>query len=47
MGSDGLKSASENAVLNANYIREALKDYYKVAIDDVCKHEVIFAGLKR
>ncbi|ARC84613.1 glycine cleavage system P-family protein [Clostridium argentinense CDC 2741] len=46
MGSDGLKSVSENAVLNANYIKEALKDYYKVSIDEVCKHEVIFAGLK-
>jgi len=46
MGREGLKAASENAVLNANYIKEALKDYYKVAIDNVCKHEVIFAGLK-
>lgn len=46
MGSEGLKSASENAVLNANYIKEALKDYYKIAVDTVCKHEVIFAGLK-
>lgn len=46
MGSEGLKSASENAVLGANYIKEALKDYYKIAIDSVCKHEVIFAGLK-
>lgn len=46
MGRDGLKAASENAVLNANYIKEALKDYYNVAIDDICKHEVVFAGLK-
>ncbi len=46
MGREGLKAASENAVLNANYIKEALKDYYKVAIDQVCKHEVVFAGLK-
>ncbi|WP_027631403.1 aminomethyl-transferring glycine dehydrogenase subunit GcvPB [Clostridium hydrogeniformans] len=46
MGQDGLKKASENAVLNANYIKEALKDHYKVAIDEICKHEVIFAGLK-
>lgn len=46
MGSDGLKKASENAVLNANYIKESLKDHYKVAIDEICQHEVIFAGLK-
>ncbi|WP_373897663.1 aminomethyl-transferring glycine dehydrogenase subunit GcvPB [Haloimpatiens sp. FM7315] len=46
MGSDGLKEASEMAVLNANYIKEKLKDYYKVGINRVCKHEIVFAGLK-
>ncbi|MBW9155919.1 aminomethyl-transferring glycine dehydrogenase subunit GcvPB [Clostridium tagluense] len=46
MGKEGLKAASEIAVLNANYIKEALKDHYNVAIEDICKHEIIFAGLK-
>ena len=46
MGADGLKAATENAVLNANYIKESLKNHYKVAIDEICKHEVVFAGLK-
>lgn len=46
MGSDGLKEASTNAVLNANYIKERLKDDYKVAIDETCMHEVVFAGIK-
>ncbi|WP_032120583.1 aminomethyl-transferring glycine dehydrogenase subunit GcvPB [Clostridium amazonitimonense] len=46
MGSDGLKEATEVAVLNANYIKEKLRDYYKLAIDKVCKHEVVFAGIK-
>ncbi len=46
MGADGLKEASTMAVLNANYIKEMLKDDYKLAYDAVCKHEVIFAGLK-
>ncbi len=46
MGADGLKEASTMAVLNANYIKEMLKDDYKLAYDTVCKHEVIFAGLK-
>lgn len=46
MGKEGLKAVSENAVLNANYLRVALEDYYKVAIDKVCKHEIIFDGLK-
>lgn len=46
MGAEGLKEASENAVLNANYIRVKLKDYYKLPIDKLCKHEVVFSGLK-
>lgn len=46
MGSDGLKEASTNAVLNANYIKESLKNEYKVAIDETCMHEVVFAGIK-
>ncbi len=46
MGSDGLKKASEMAVLNANYIKEKLKDYYYLPLDTVVKHEVVFGGLK-
>lgn len=46
MGSDGLKEASTSAVLNANYIKEMLKDDYRVAIDETCMHEVVFAGIK-
>jgi len=30
MGPDGLKKATESAILNANYIAERLKDYYPV-----------------
>jgi glycine dehydrogenase subunit 2 len=47
MGSDGLKAASTNAVLNANYMKASLKDHYKVAVDETCMHEVVFAGLKK
>ncbi|MGM9975223.1 MAG: aminomethyl-transferring glycine dehydrogenase subunit GcvPB [Clostridiaceae bacterium] len=46
MGGNGLKEASESAVLNANYLKERLKDSYKLPIDTPCKHEVVFAGLK-
>ncbi len=46
LGGDGLKAASENAVLNANYMKEKLRDSYKLPIDEVCKHEVVFAGIK-
>lgn len=46
MGAEGLKEASELAVLNANYIRAKLKDHYELPIDDICKHEFVLAGLK-
>lgn len=46
MGAEGLKEASELAVLNANYIRSKLKDHYELPIDDICKHEFVLAGLK-
>ncbi len=45
MGSDGLKRASELAVLNANYIKDALKKYYKLPIDEICKHEFVLSEL--
>ena len=34
------------AVLNANYIKESLKDCYELPIDGLCKHEFVFNGLK-
>lgn len=46
MGSDGLKRASEVAVLNANYLQAILKDEYKLPLDQICKHEFVLAGLK-
>jgi len=47
MGADGLKKASEMAVLNANYMKSRLKDYYYLPIDRVCKHEFVLGGLKQ
>ena len=44
MGRDGLKKASEMAVLNANYLKENLKDYYDLPIDEICKHEFVLRG---
>jgi len=46
MGSDGLKKASEMAVLNANYICSKLKDHYYLPIDTIYKHEFVLGGLK-
>ena len=34
------------ASLNANYIKEQLKDCYELPISGVCKHEFVFDGLK-
>jgi len=47
MGPDGLKEVSENAVLNANYIANKLKDDYLLPIDSTCMHECVFSGDKQ
>jgi glycine dehydrogenase subunit 2 len=47
MGAEGLKKTSQMAVLNANYIKEKLKDHYYLPIDKVCKHEFVLGGLDR
>ncbi len=41
MGAEGLKKATELAVLNANYLRAALGETWHVAYDTTCMHEVI------
>ncbi|MFC5484043.1 aminomethyl-transferring glycine dehydrogenase subunit GcvPB [Microvirga aerilata] len=42
-GSDGMKQASEDAVLNANYIRAGLADLMSLPFGDKpCMHEVLF-----
>jgi glycine dehydrogenase subunit 2 len=44
MGAEGLKLASETAVLNANYLQSCLKEHYKLPIDTICKHEFVLSG---
>jgi glycine dehydrogenase subunit 2 len=42
-GADGMKAASEDAVLNANYIRAGLRDVMTQPFGDkACMHEVLF-----
>jgi len=42
-GADGMRQASEDAVLNANYIRAGLRDLFSQPFGDrVCMHEVLF-----
>lgn len=42
-----LKNASENAVLNANYLKEKLKKYYDLPYDEPCMHEFVLSGEKQ
>ena len=46
MGPEGLKRATELAVLNANYVRKKLGDAYPPAVDTVCMHEVVLSDKK-
>ncbi|MCD6068831.1 MAG: glycine dehydrogenase [Bacteroidetes bacterium] len=44
LGSEGLKAATETAILNANYMKEVLKDHYKILYTGKsgrCAHEMI------
>ncbi len=43
MGKEGLKEATDLAVLNANYVRVKLRDTYDVPFDTTCMHEVILS----
>jgi len=43
LGPDGLKKASQLAVLNANYIKEKLKGTFHLAHDRPCMHECVFS----
>lgn len=42
MGPEGLKRASEMAVLNANYLMKRLKGHYHLPYDRPCMHEAVF-----
>lgn len=41
LGGEGLKEASCNAVLNANYMMSRLKSHYKMACKGLCMHEFV------
>lgn len=46
LGREHIKEVGPLATLNANYIKECLKDVYELPIDGLCKHEFVFDGLK-
>jgi glycine dehydrogenase subunit 2 len=47
MGPDGLKSISENAVLNANYMMRRLEPYFDLPYNRHCKHEFVLSGRRQ
>jgi glycine dehydrogenase subunit 2 len=44
LGGKGLVAASENAVLNSNYLKERLKDKFELPFGDLRKHEFVLSG---
>ncbi|MDE5947974.1 MAG: aminomethyl-transferring glycine dehydrogenase subunit GcvPB [Prevotella sp.] len=45
LGRENIRMVGPLATLNANYIKESLKDVYSLPIDGLCKHEFVFDGL--
>ena len=46
LGRENMKMVGPLATLNANYIKESLKDEYLLPIEGLCKHEFVFDGLR-
>jgi glycine dehydrogenase subunit 2 len=44
LGPEGLRRVAEHAVLNANYLKEQLKETYPLPHDRICMHEFVLAG---
>jgi glycine dehydrogenase subunit 2 len=47
LGGRGIKEACQHAVLNANYIRHSLREYYEIPYDRLCKHEFVASAIKQ
>ncbi|MBR1872268.1 MAG: aminomethyl-transferring glycine dehydrogenase subunit GcvPB [Bacteroidales bacterium] len=45
LGKQNVALSGKYATISANYIKESLKDCYKLPIGRVCKHEFVFDGL--
>ena len=43
VGAEGMREVSENAIINANYIRTALAEEFGIAADRVCMHECVLS----
>ncbi|MDO4547845.1 MAG: aminomethyl-transferring glycine dehydrogenase subunit GcvPB [Clostridia bacterium] len=49
LGGDGIREASQVAVLNANYLKKLVCERYESAVDGICMHEFVLTleGLKK
>ncbi|MDO9513916.1 MAG: aminomethyl-transferring glycine dehydrogenase subunit GcvPB [Elusimicrobiota bacterium] len=47
MGGDGLSEVSEKAVLNANYIKASLEEFYDLPYKRGCMHECVFSSSRQ
>ncbi|MDD3126871.1 MAG: aminomethyl-transferring glycine dehydrogenase subunit GcvPB [Candidatus Izemoplasmatales bacterium] len=45
LGKENIKQVGELATINANYVKESLKDDYLLPIEGPCMHECVFDGL--
>ena len=44
IGEEGLRQISKAAIINANYVIQSLKNYYKLPYDSLCMHEGVLSG---
>ena len=44
LGANGMRNSSSKAVLNANYIRVRLREYFDVPYDSLCMHECVISA---
>ncbi|MDD5459494.1 MAG: aminomethyl-transferring glycine dehydrogenase subunit GcvPB [Phycisphaerae bacterium] len=47
LGKQGLRRVAENSVLNANYIKKKLENYYDLPFPGICKHECVFSAARQ
>ena len=46
-GRKGLERVAENAVLNANYVKEKLRPFFDVPFPQTCKHECVLSAARQ
>ena len=47
LGAEGLTKVSENAVLNANYLRARLREHFELPFDRTCMHEFVLSASRQ